>query len=68
MADIDEVVRRNPKAAATLASMQETLETLSRLRAAGVAKGDQMRPLGRHHTALDLKPNRRIVAGRKISK
>ena len=58
MDDIDDLLKRNPKAAADYKGVQQALEVLARLRDAGIAKGDQNTPLGRG-TIIGLRPSRR---------
>lgn len=44
MTDIEEVLRKNPKAAKELEAVKDVIDALQELRRAGVAKGDTLRP------------------------
>jgi hypothetical protein len=68
LSDIDDILRRNPKAAKGLSAIKSALEALAPLRAAGIARGPK--PLaspyaGRYgHVA---KPNRKTTAAIKMT-
>jgi len=68
MADIDDVLRRNPQAAAAYKGVKQTIEVLTKLREAGIAKGDQTRPLRRNSALGSIRPSRRMIGKLKISK
>lgn len=44
---MEEVLRKNPKAAKELEAVKDVIEALQELRRAGVAKGDTLRPHGK---------------------
>ena len=58
MDDIDELLKRNPRAAADYQGVQDALAILAVLREAGIAKGDQTTLLNRD-AIVGLRPSRR---------
>lgn len=59
MDSIDDLLRRNPKAAEDYSAVQDALATLAKLRAAGIAKGDQNTVIGRGSMA-GIRPSRSL--------
>lgn len=60
MADLDEILRLNPRAAARLDSIRETIDELNRLRAAGIARGPSLtHPAGGYKSLGEMKSAQR---------
>lgn len=59
MDDIDDLLKRNPRAAADYRGVQDALAILAVLREAGIAKGDQNTLLDRD-AIIGLRPSRRM--------
>jgi hypothetical protein len=66
MADIEEILRLNPKAAAETDSIRLAIEALNKLREAGLAGKEALLPFGRRQSINDLKQGRRSVVQEKI--
>lgn len=55
MAEIDEAVQKNPKAAQEIEEMKDLLGALNDLRKAGIARGSEIRPFRGRQSLGELK-------------
>jgi hypothetical protein len=68
MNDLDDIIRRNPKAAESLDAIKEVLATMEKLRKAGIAHGPKplMPPHSGRYSEIQ-RPTRKVTPATKIS-
>lgn len=69
MSDMEEVLRKNPKAAKELEldAVKDVIDALQELRRVGVAKGDTLRPLDYGRQSLSALKAQQSIRGLKLT-